>query len=136
MYVKIEVEKQTGYSRQRSPERQRLLDSPHSTNFGMKEESWADACAPVQDNPNAPALTARVFILGILWSIFISVVNTVFSFRKNHFHVHNTIIVLLAYPMGLFAEVVVPNYRIFGVELNPGPFNVKELVLISLVFSS
>jgi len=37
--------------------------------------------------------------------------------------------------MGMAWARVVPSYRIFGVELNPGPFGIKEHVLATIMAS-
>ncbi|KAJ2993048.1 hypothetical protein HDV02_002694 [Globomyces sp. JEL0801] len=92
------------------------------------EHAWSKSVAPNTDDPSTPAFTFRVLFLGILWASFLAVANTVFSFRKNPFGIPSTIVVLLAYPMGLFMEVTLPK----GI-LNPGPFNVKEHVLIVML---
>lgn len=76
--------------------------SPHSLPFGLKEEEWVDSCAPVTDDPSTPAMTFRVFLLGLIWSIFLATVNTLFSFRKNHFRIPISVVVLLSYPMYSF----------------------------------
>ena len=42
---------------------------------------------------------------------------------------------LISFPVGRAWAKFLPNYRIFGVQLNPGPFNVKEHVLITIMAS-
>lgn len=100
------------------------------------EQTWSSSVVPTTDDPKTATFTFRVVFLGLLWSIFLGLSNTVFSFRKNHFAIPTTIVVLLAYPMGLFLEVLLPNKRIFGIPLNPGPFSVKEHVLIVMMAAS
>ncbi|KAF8555197.1 hypothetical protein OG21DRAFT_1484092 [Imleria badia] len=39
--------------------------------------------------------------------------------------------VLISLPMGRAWAAVVPNWRIFGLSLNPGPFTIKEHVLLT-----
>ncbi len=43
------------------------------------------------------------------------------------------VVQLIAYPLGTGWEKFMPNARIFGVELNPGPFNKKEHTLITMM---
>jgi hypothetical protein len=38
---------------------------------------------------------------------------------------------LLVFPFGRLAAALIPNWTIFGVQLNPGPFTVKEHVLVT-----
>jgi hypothetical protein len=40
---------------------------------------------------------------------------------------------LLSFPCGRAAAAYIPNWRIMGVPLNPGPFTVKEHVLITVL---
>ena len=40
---------------------------------------------------------------------------------------------LLSFPLGRLWARVVPNVKIFGVSINPGPFTVKEHVLITMM---
>ena len=40
---------------------------------------------------------------------------------------------LLSFPLGRLWARVVPNVKIFGVSINPGPFTVKEHVLITIM---
>lgn len=86
--------------------------SPHSLPFGLKEEEWVESCAPLTDNPHTPALTFRVILLGLIWSVFLATTNTLFSFRKNHFRIPVSVVVLLAYPMGIFLQVVLPSSKV------------------------
>ena len=40
---------------------------------------------------------------------------------------------LISFPIGRAWAKFVPNVKIFGVSLNPGPFTVKEHVLITIM---
>src|SRR5713101_26710 len=40
---------------------------------------------------------------------------------------------LLSFPIGCAWARTVPGYRIFGVSLNPGPFSLKEHVVITVM---
>lgn len=42
---------------------------------------------------------------------------------------------LLTFPLGRAWARIVPNVKIFGVSLNPGPFSIKEHVLITIMAS-
>ena len=42
---------------------------------------------------------------------------------------------LLSFPLGRLWARVVPRVKIFGISLNPGPFTVKEHVLITIMAS-
>ncbi|KAI9346046.1 OPT oligopeptide transporter protein-domain-containing protein [Zopfochytrium polystomum] len=96
-----------------------------------------DAVVPRTDDPTLPVLTFRVWVLGTVFGILLSTVNTLFTFRTNTFNVSPIIAVLLAYPMGCTMAFAIPrSTRILGISLNPGPFNLKEHALIYVFASS
>eukprot|EP00842_Homolaphlyctis_polyrhiza_P000609 jgi/Hompol1/1549/HPOL_005639-RA len=86
---------------------------------------------PETDDPHAPSLTVRMVLLGTMWAVALGLVNGIFSFRTNAFAVSGNVVALLSYPMGLFLARVLPR----GI-LNPGPFTLKEHVLIYIIASS
>ncbi len=43
------------------------------------------------------------------------------------------VVQLIAYPLGTAWAKFMPNARIFGAQLNPGPFNKKEHTLITMM---
>ncbi|KAI8613863.1 OPT oligopeptide transporter protein-domain-containing protein [Chytriomyces sp. MP71] len=87
-----------------------------------------DAVVPRTDDPTLPALTFRVWFLGLLFGAAICAANTVFSFRTNQFTVSAFVTVLMAYPCGIFMARVLPSGF-----FNPGPFNYKEHALIYVI---
>jgi hypothetical protein len=42
---------------------------------------------------------------------------------------------LMSFPIGKFLALYVPNVTVFGLELNPGPFTIKEHVIITIMAS-
>ncbi|KAI9347420.1 OPT oligopeptide transporter protein-domain-containing protein [Zopfochytrium polystomum] len=94
-----------------------------------------DAVVSRTDDPTLPALTLRVWILGIFFGFLLSMVNTLFTFRTNTLTVNPFVAVLLAYPLGLGMSATFPKVSILGIPLNPGKFNFKEHALI-YVFAS
>ncbi|KAJ3064653.1 hypothetical protein HDU98_011960 [Podochytrium sp. JEL0797] len=64
---------------------------------------------PQTDDPSTSAFTVRSFVLGTFWCILLSFANTTLSFRSNPF---------------------------IGNIINPGPFTMKEHVLIFIMASS
>ncbi|KAF9420377.1 hypothetical protein BGZ76_004098, partial [Entomortierella beljakovae] len=80
-----------------------------------------------KDDPSLPTLTFRFWVMGILFTGLLAFVNQFFFFRSNPFTLPSTVIQLIAYPIGKFMARVLPH----GI-LNPGPFNVKEHVLITM----
>ncbi|KAG6902143.1 hypothetical protein C0995_003900 [Termitomyces sp. Mi166 len=68
------------------------------------------------DDPDIPVSTIRSWFLGICCAIPIPVVA-----------------LLITFPVGRAWARVIPNWTIFGVHLNPGPFSIKEHVLITIM---
>ncbi|KAJ3120373.1 hypothetical protein HK100_012826 [Physocladia obscura] len=89
-----------------------------------------DFIVPQTDDPNTSALTFRSIFLGSAWAIVLSFANTVLAFRTSSFSVGANIAVILSYPLGLGFASILPK----GI-LNPGPFTLKEHVLIYIMAS-
>lgn len=90
-----------------------------------------------RDDPAMPTSTIRAWLIGIFFSICISFINSFFDVRLPSITVIATVPQLLAYPLGKLLERVLPDKgpTIFGVRhsLNPGPFNKKEHMLITIM---
>lgn len=99
-----------------------------------------DGIVPTSDNPLSPSLSFRAVLLGTFWCIFLGVANTVLAFRTTHFELPPFLATLLAYPMGIFLAQILPRRRVklgwLDFDLNPGPFGIKEHVLITVIASA
>ncbi|KAI9208542.1 OPT oligopeptide transporter protein-domain-containing protein [Polychytrium aggregatum] len=99
--------------------------------------SQVSAVVSTTDDPSIPCFTIRALFLAIFFCIFTSAVNVVLSFRTNAFSIPAYVPVIISYPLGnLFAKILPDvRFKLFGVEnsLNPGPFSVKEHVLIYIM---
>jgi hypothetical protein len=71
--------------------------------------------------------------LGFFWVIIIPGLNQFFFFRYPSVNITGIVAQLLSFPMGRFWAAVVPNISVFGARLNPGPFTIKEHVLITIM---
>ncbi|KAF9969596.1 hypothetical protein BGZ73_007993 [Actinomortierella ambigua] len=80
-----------------------------------------------KDDPSLPVMTFRFWVMGVFFACLLSFFNQFFWFRSNPMTLSTLVIQLLAYPIGKFMARVLPSG-----PLNPGPFNIKEHVLISL----
>ena len=89
------------------------------------------ALTPQTDDPHTPAFTFRSVLLGSFWGVLLACANILFSFRTNAFSVPTGMAQLLSYPMGIFLAYILPR----GI-LNPGPFSIKEHVLIYIIAGS
>ncbi|KAJ7638950.1 OPT oligopeptide transporter [Roridomyces roridus] len=87
------------------------------------------------DDSSMPVSTIRAWILGLIWAIIIPGLNQLFFFRYPSVTVTGIIAQLLSLPLGRLWTKVVPNITIFGLELNPGPFTIKEHVLVTIMAS-
>ncbi|EMD35965.1 hypothetical protein CERSUDRAFT_115910 [Gelatoporia subvermispora B] len=85
------------------------------------------------DDPDMPVSTFRSWAIGIAWSIILPGLNQFFFFRYPSVTVNGIVAQLLSYPVGRAWARLVPQVKIFGVSINPGPFTVKEHVLITIM---
>ncbi|GLB36767.1 putative oligopeptide transporter [Lyophyllum shimeji] len=85
------------------------------------------------DDPAMPVSTLRAWIIGIAWAVLIPGVNQFFFFRFPSVTVTGIVAQLLSFPVGRAAAAWLPNCTLFGISLNPGPFTVKEHVLITIM---
>ncbi|KAI8865697.1 oligopeptide transporter [Ramicandelaber brevisporus] len=83
-----------------------------------------------------PSLTFRVWVLGIFFCIVLSALNQFLWFRANPISITILVVQILAFPLAKFMEWLLPRtvYSTAGLEwtFNPGPFTIKEHVLISI----
>ncbi|TKY88670.1 hypothetical protein EX895_002301 [Sporisorium graminicola] len=89
------------------------------------------------DDPSMPVMTFRTWVLGLLFTIVIPGVNQLLSYRYPTVTITSFVAQLLAYPMGCFMAKVLPTkvFKLgrFQFTLNPGPFNVKEHCVITVM---
>ncbi|KAF6826671.1 opt oligopeptide transporter [Colletotrichum plurivorum] len=89
------------------------------------------------DDPSLPVSTIRAWVIGLTFVVFIAFINQLFSVRQPSIALRAEVVQLLAYPVGKAAERFLPDvgFTLFGVRhsLNPGPFNKKEPMLISIM---
>ncbi|KAG0236768.1 oligopeptide transporter 2-like protein [Mortierella sp. GBAus27b] len=86
------------------------------------------------DDPTMLYNTFRMWFLGILWTVIVGFVNQFFYLRQTVIGFGYSVIALLSLPMGHFMAAVLPTHEFnffgFRFSLNPGPFTIKEHVLI------
>lgn len=77
-------------------------------------------------------MTLRTWVLGLVWTVIISGVNQFLFFRYPSVPIVGIVAQLVSYPLGSLWASYMPRKRLFGVSLNPGPFSIKEHVLITV----
>ncbi|KAH0888922.1 hypothetical protein HID58_051351 [Brassica napus] len=123
-------------------------DNPHESKIvinGEEEEEENDSpveevrlTVPTTDDPSLPVLTFRTWFLGLVSCILLAFVNQFFSFRSNQLWVSSVAAQVLTLPLGKFMAATLPTKKFvfpgtkWSWSFNPGPFNVKEHVLISI----
>lgn len=83
------------------------------------------------------ACTVRAWILGIIFVTLGSGLNMLLSMRSPAINFPAVVVVLLVYPIGCLWAKIVPTkvFNTFGLQwtFNPGPFTIKEHVVITLM---
>ncbi|OSX66500.1 hypothetical protein POSPLADRAFT_1043923 [Postia placenta MAD-698-R-SB12] len=85
------------------------------------------------DDPDMPCSTLRSWIMGVIWAIIIPGMNQFFFFRYPSVSVGSFVALLLSFPVGRAWARFMPRVKIFGMSLNPGPFTIKEHVLVTIM---
>ncbi|KAG8844061.1 hypothetical protein FRB96_003294 [Tulasnella sp. 330] len=85
------------------------------------------------DDTSIPCNTFRAWVMGLAWAILIPGLNQFFFFRYPSVTISPLVSQLLSFPVGKLFAFILPNVHIFGIALNPGPFSIKEHVLITIM---
>lgn len=92
---------------------------------------------PETDDPNLPVLTFRAWFLGLTSCSILIFLNTFFTYRTQPLTISAILMQIIVLPIGRFMASVLPNKEVrvlggWGFNLNPGPFNMKEHVIITI----
>ncbi|KAK6936646.1 Oligopeptide transporter, OPT superfamily [Dillenia turbinata] len=96
---------------------------------------------PTTDDPDLPAVTFRMWVLGLTSCVLLSFVNQFFWYRTQPLSISAISAQIAVVPIGhLMAKSITKRKFLEGTKwefsLNPGPFNVKEHVLITIFANS
>ncbi|PHH63553.1 hypothetical protein CDD81_5740 [Ophiocordyceps australis] len=84
-----------------------------------------------------PVNTIRAWVIGGLLCTIIAGCNVLLNLRRTPITITSTVVQLVAYPLGLGWAKYMPAsaFTLFGhtFELNPGPFNIKEHTIITMM---
>lgn len=75
-----------------------------------------------------PCSTIRAWTIGLIWAVIIPGLNQFFFFRYPAVYVGGLVAQLLSFPVGCAWARFLPNVKVLGISINPGPFTVKEHV--------
>jgi OPT family oligopeptide transporter len=89
----------------------------------------------VTDDPNLSPYTFRAFFLGMGLACFGAVIAEIFYFKPQTILVNAIFLEIIAFVLGE-ATTYIPRWGPIGRFLNPGDFNVKEHVFITIMASS
>ncbi|KAI3878438.1 hypothetical protein MKX03_000840 [Papaver bracteatum] len=91
---------------------------------------------PETDDPSLPVMTFRVWVLGTLYCTILICLNTFFTYHTQPLVISAILMQIIVLPIGRFMARVLTknNITIIGKKfsLNPGPFNMKEHVIITI----
>jgi OPT family oligopeptide transporter len=121
-------------------------DDKHTNGLGLDSsaEEQHERCpveevalvVPETDDPTLPVLTFRAWFLGLTSCIILIFLNTFFTYRTQPLTISAILMQIAVLPIGKFMAKTLPtrDYRILGwsFSLNPGPFNMKEHVIITI----
>ncbi|KAK3842624.1 MAG: OPT family small oligopeptide transporter [Linnemannia gamsii] len=106
-------------------------DIEHSSVILEEEENSpipeVAAIVSTHDDPSLPVMTFRFWVMAVVFSCVLSFFNQFFWFRTNPMTLSTLVIQLISYPFGRLMARILP-----AGPLNPGPFNIKEHVLVAL----
>lgn len=125
---------------------QKIKPERHSADASSSEEENSSVeqvalTVPLTDDPELPVVTFRLLVLGSLACVVLSFLNQFFWYRREPLSITAISAQIAVVPFGhLMAAVLTRrvffNGRKWEFSLNPGPFNVKEHVLITIFANS
>lgn len=95
---------------------------------------------PETDNPLLPSLTVRAVLLGSVFTVLGAGMSQLFFYKSNAPSFSTYFVILVTLPLGRWLARMLPDRELsvmgWRLNLNPGPFSVKEHVLIAVTVSS
>ncbi|EJF56838.1 OPT oligopeptide transporter [Dichomitus squalens] len=96
------------------------------------------------DDPEMPAMTLRMWGIGMVLTLAAGCANLFFNFRQPAPSIVSNVLLLLAHPVGKLLALTMPirTYRLprwlgplgnYEFSLNPGPWNIKEHALVYIM---
>lgn len=95
---------------------------------------------PETDDPSLPTLTFRVVVIGSFFCVLGAGISQLFFYKSNSPSFSSYFVILISLPLGRWMATNLPKRRVrilrWSFELNPGPFSIKEHLLIAVLSSS
>lgn len=96
---------------------------------------------PTTDDPGIPVMTFRIWVLGILSCVILSFLNQFFGYRREPLTITAISAQIVVLPLGQLMAATMTRKKFFTgskweFSLNPGPFNMKEHVFITIFASA
>ncbi|KAJ0572225.1 putative oligopeptide transporter, OPT superfamily [Helianthus annuus] len=115
-----------------------LIQHPHNDNSPIKQVALT---VPTTDDPSLPVLTFRMWVLGTFSCVLLSFLNQFFWYRTEPLSITAISAQIAVVPLGQLMAAKVTDRVFFKgswceFTMNPGPFNVKEHVLITIFANS
>lgn len=112
-----------------------ILDDDYAAVTVEDDSPYAEvrASVPSSDDADLPQNTIRMWVLGMILNTIGSALNLLFSLHSPPITLTTLVTSLLAWPIGMAWARFMPNIKIFGAPLNPGPFNIKEHTIIVIM---
>lgn len=122
-------------------------DGEYAENTGDHGDEEVDDQSPIEevaltvattDDPSLPVWTFRMWSIGLFSCMLLSFLNQFFSYRTEPLVITSLTVQVAALPIGQFMAYALPSTKFrlpflpHQFSLNPGPFNVKEHVLITI----
>ncbi|XP_042479613.1 oligopeptide transporter 7-like isoform X1 [Macadamia integrifolia] len=126
------------YNRPSTSSSSPAIESPELENSPVPQVALT---VPTTDDPTLPVLTFRMWVLGTLSCVVLSFLNQFFWYRTEPLTITAISAQIAVVPLGHLMASTITD-RVFFKDtrweftLNPGPFNVKEHVLITIFANS
>ncbi|KAL5981933.1 hypothetical protein ACLOJK_016000 [Asimina triloba] len=94
---------------------------------------------PIEDDNTMPVLTFRVWILGLFCCVVLAATDQFFDYRQNRMSLPPSCMLIIIYPIGKLMAATLPTavrkipVMNWTFTMNPGPFNIKEHVMIAIL---
>eukprot|EP00127_Corallochytrium_limacisporum_P005581 Clim_evm1s208 gene=Clim_evmTU1s208 len=108
------------------------------TDFTSKQSVDSEYDPDVDDTEDL-VITFRVIVVGTLLNFLWSYINQIGNYRTVSFSLDSSVAYLFSYVILQWLANVVPSYKLrignYSIDTNPGPFGVREHVMVGLVTS-